>query len=306
MTVMEKTTFKPGIYPGMSFEDYAAIDAINCSRLAWLKGSAAHLKAVMDGRLEREDTKALGFGRALHVRLLEPDTYAERVKIKGTCVAILKSGNRTDMACGKSAKGMVDGHWCCGTHGGDESTLDAGYEYLTQDEADRIERAVAALKDRKIDNLRRARGMFEVVMVAEIAGVPCKVRLDKYIESPCAIVDVKKVAAPKSPGTVIGSEDFERRIASYGYGFIAAMYCDVVKELTGKMPRWYWMTIEDDEPFTPSLYRASDECLQAGRTEYLSMLHTFKTCRDGDCWPGPADEPVLLDGPKWWLTKNGL
>lgn len=295
---------QPGIYPGVPFADYQNIHAMNCSTLAWIKGSPAHMKEALDGNLEREDTAALGFGRALHVRILEPDSYTHRVKVKGPCAQLLKSGDRKNQPCGKSACGCVDGNWLCGTHGGNSETLDPNFEYLTVDEAARVEKAAAALRDRKLDTLRRARGMFEVVMIAEVCGVLCKVRLDKYIEKPCAIVDVKKVAGPKSPGTVIDAEGFESRIAKYGYGMIAALYCDVVEKLTGKMPRWYWLSVEDNVPFTPAVYRASDTCLAAGRNEYRALLHKYKNCINTGIWPGPADEPMELDGPKWWLAQN--
>jgi hypothetical protein len=308
----EEATPEPGIYP-MTEEVYRKIPAMNCSVLDWGIASMHHLKAAIDGRLIREDTDALTFGRAFHVRVLEPSLYAERVCVRGSCASVLKSGNRKGMECGAAGRGQIDGEWLCGTHGGDDSLLPAGVEYISSDDAQRIERAVEAIKCRKIDALRRAPGQFEVCIIGDLHGVRCKAKLDKYIKSPHAIVDLKKVAAPKSPREVkISRDKFERTIETYGYGMRAAFYCDLVKSVTGDMPRWYWLTVEDGEPFTAAVYRASEHAIESGRNEYMNLLDQLKTARASatkenpeGVWPGPADDPFELDGPSWWAKKNG-
>jgi hypothetical protein len=295
----------PGFYQ-IPESEYRAIPAMNCSILDWCIASPAHLKAAIDGLLVREDTAALEFGRAFHVRVLEPSLYAERVCVKGSCASIVKSGPRKGEPCGSTGKGMIDGMWFCGTHGGDDSLLPAGVEYITFDDAARIERAVDAIKSRKIDNLRRSHGQFEVCVIGDLYGVRCKAKLDKYIKSPHAIIDLKKVAAPKSPREVkIGRDKFARTIESYGYGMRAAFYCDLVKAVTGDMPRWYWLVVEDGEPFTPAVYRAGDEVLNAGRAEYINLLDQYKTAMASGMWPGPADDPFELEAPVMWARKNG-
>jgi hypothetical protein len=196
--------------------------------------------------------------------------------------------------------------WLCGSHGGYDATLEPGKDYISCDDGKRIERAAQALKQRKIDNLRRARGQFEVVAIAELMGVLCKVRLDKWIPSPATIVDVKKVAAPKTPNDVhVTDYAFAGRISSMGYGMAAAFYCDAMEALTGNLPRWYWLVIEDGEPFTPAVFRASDKCLAAGRNEYRSLLTSYKNAMASGNWAGPGDEPVEIDGPRNWIERNG-
>lgn len=298
--------YPPGIYPGVSMADYSALSRMNCSTLRWARASMRHLHAAMMRRIEREDTEALQFGRAMHIRILEPDRYAAAVLIRRSCAAPLKSGERKGEPCGCTGVGMSGGDWYCGKHGGDEGTLDAKLEYITEAEAWSIEQVSEAIKEHKIDNLRRAKGLFEVAVIGQLCGVDFKARLDKLITSPSAIVDVKKVAAPASPDrSLCGPEDFEKRIASYGYGMAAAAYVDLVEGVTGVRPRWYWLVVEDGPPFTVSCFKASDALLEAGRNEYSGMLYRYKECVASGKWPGPAVEPVTIDGPAWWLKQNG-
>src|SRR5688572_27676231 len=87
----------PGIHYDLSFADYARIPALNSSVLKWghpPSGSMLHLKAAIDGEIETEDSRDRKFGRALHVRLLEPDRYRSEILIAGECGAIKKSGQR--------------------------------------------------------------------------------------------------------------------------------------------------------------------------------------------------------------------
>ncbi len=296
---------EPGIYP-MTEREYRAIPAMNCSTLDWGIASMYHLKAAIDGRLVREDTPALEFGRAFHVRMLEPELYASRVQILGTCDSCLKSGDRKGELCGATGRGLVDGRWMCGKHGGDDASLGEGIEYITSDDASRIELACEAVKTRKIDNLRRAPGKFEVAVIGDLMGIRCKAKLDKFIENPCCIVDLKKVAAPKSPREVrISADHFRMTIPRYGYGMRAAFYCDLVHAVTGNIPRWYWLVVEDGEPFTPAVYRASDDDLAAGRNEYSRLLGDYRSCMDSGAWPGPADDPVEIEAPQYWRKQNG-
>ncbi len=116
------TNPEPGIYPGIPFADYAKIPAMNCSTLRWGEASMRHLKAAMDGHLKRDDSADLRFGRAFHIRVLEPERYAESVIVRGPCEAILKSGPRKGGACGSGGAGMIGGAWYCGTHGGDSGS----------------------------------------------------------------------------------------------------------------------------------------------------------------------------------------
>lgn len=66
---------KPGIYYGISNEDYHSGASISKSGLDLIAKSPAHYKAVIDGITVREPTKAQSLGTAFHEMLLEPDLF---------------------------------------------------------------------------------------------------------------------------------------------------------------------------------------------------------------------------------------
>lgn len=293
---------EPGIHRGLSFAEYAAMPLPSASTIEWARIDALHLKAALEGKLRREDTSALSFGRALHLRLLEPDSYKQQVWVSEPCRAILKSGENKGQACRASGVSPgPDGGWLCGKHLGDDSLIPHGVEVVSRAEAQNIESAAEALRNHPGERLRKHRGEFEVAMIADIMGVRLKARLDKWIPDPPAIIDIKKVAAATSPTRSTGTPDgFEKLIASYGYGFRAALYLDIAKALTGKDHRWFWIVVEDGEPFSVGVYEASQDDIDAGRNEYAGFLHTLKSCRASGIWPGFSDSVVTINGPKWW------
>lgn len=277
-----------GIHPGLPFDQYAKIDAMNHSTLAWGHKSMRHLRAAMDGKLEREDTDALAFGRALHVRLLEPELYESRHPI---------SPDFGDMRSPKNRKSRDD--W--------EKALPKGCEPISESDAKAIEQCVLAVKEHPAEFLRSAKGQFETTVIGELCGVRFKARIDKLIVAPLTIVDVKKVNGSTSPSTRSGGDvaEFERRIQTYGYGMQAASQSDLVSQhFGGQTPRYFWIVIEDDFPHCAGVYRASAQLLAAGRNEYTNLLMQMKSCEASGKWPGFTSDVVEIDGPAWWLKQN--
>lgn len=275
-----------GIYPGMRFTDYRKVAALNCSTLAWGKISMRHLRAAMDGRLASSDSAALAFGRAMHTRLLEPDEFEKRHPIMPDFGDMRSSKNRAERD-----------HWA--------ETLPLDTEPIDKADAAAIERCADELKNHPGESLRRARGEYEVVIVGELMGVKCKARLDKLIRSPLTVVDVKKVGAPKMPSAPAGDPmSFESRIANYGYGMQAAFYSDLLAQhFGGTLPRWYWIVVEDGEPFSVGVYRASDSVIKTGRIEYEEVLARYKSCQSAGSWPGFSADVATVYGPPWWENR---
>jgi len=295
---------EPGIYPGMSFADYRKIKAVNASVLLWARQTMRHLFAALEGKLEQEDTDALGFGRALHTKLLEPDEFDRRYLIAQQCAAILMTGPNRGKQCQHEGRGMRDGNWFCGSHA-DGAGIPEGAEVLSKSELAQINAAADALKKHPAESLRKCRGEFEVVVVGDLMGVRCKARIDKLIRSPLTIVDPKKVAAASSPHTKFsGSElNFTGLLGSLGYGLKAAFQCDLIQAVLGQQPRFFWIAVEDNYPYCAGAYQASNVALAAGRNEYRTYLSQLKAAQDSGEWPGYTTDVVMIDGPNWWLQQ---
>lgn len=299
---------EPGFYPGVPFTDYVKVKAMNCHTLLWDKLSAKHMKAALDGKIVTEDSPALLFGRALHHRLLEPEVYKFKYVVAEPCAAILSSGKNKSKRCTNSGTRLVENNWFCGQHmtGSEEDYAFDTREVLSKEDAGAIELAADAIKEHGAEKLRKYKGEFEITLVAELHGILCKCRIDKFIHNPCTVIDAKKVTAPKRPNDRGGAQDwFESQIATLGYGMQAAFYSDVVQVLTGNMPAWFWLIIEDGPPFCPAVYKASDRCINTGRTEYMVHLMRYKQCVESGEWPGYTKGSEIIDGPSWWHKQFG-
>lgn len=298
---------QPGFYPGVPFSDYVKVKAMNCHTLMWGKLSAKHMKAALDGKIVTEDSPALLFGRALHHRLLEPDVYKFKYVVAEQCAAILSSGKNKGKRCGNAGTRLIEKSWFCGQHGsGEEEYAFDNREVLSKEDAAAIELAAEAVRGHGAEKLRRFKGDFEITLVADLHGVRCKCRIDKFIHNPCTVVDAKKVAAPKRPNDRGGAADwFIGQIGSLGYGMQAAFYSDIVQVLTGNLPAWFWLIIEDGPPFCPAVYKASDRLIQCGRTEYMAHLMRYRECAEKNVWPGYTAGAEVIDGPGWWERLYG-
>src|SRR5688572_28445155 len=69
-----------GIYPGLSREQYDAIDRVYWSSLKYMKRSPAHFQAARQG-LIRRDSDALRVGTAFHLVVLEPARFGAEVVV---------------------------------------------------------------------------------------------------------------------------------------------------------------------------------------------------------------------------------
>lgn len=84
---------RPGVYPGVPFEEYIAWDALSNTALGYLAESPATFIDYLAGEITL-DSEALRIGRALHQLVLEDDTTplltpAQRERVAGMREALL-------------------------------------------------------------------------------------------------------------------------------------------------------------------------------------------------------------------------
>lgn len=294
----------PGIHYDLSFADYAKIPAFNSSVLKWghpPSGSMLHLKAAMDGEIESEDSRDRKFGRALHVRLLEPDRYKSEVLIADKCMAVKKDGKR----CTSNGRFYLDGTWACGTHASHLATEPE--DYIDEDEAARIERMAETLKNHDCQRLFRAKGWSEVSVLWDYRGLLMKARLDRMSEEAETIIDLKK-----SQVGAVHKQAMEKSILQYGWHRQAALYVDGLGFETGKEFAFVWVFIEDKPPFDVGVLRASPEVLDAGRFEYRQIIDNWLYSQRKDRYDGTNPIPRRIENvddldcgglPGWYLQQ---
>lgn len=266
-----------GIHRDIAFEVYASWRALNsgCLRQPTMK----HIKAAFDGQLANDDTRSRKLGRAVHVRLLEPDVYAERVLIAEPCCAELKSGERKGRTCGKSGGFVVNGRWFCGTHKPDGAIVPL--DYVSQDEAERIEAMAASLHGHPSIALLRSDGWSECSIVYESHGLKLKGRLDRFSESAKFVLDVKKMRVGFG-----AMDDCRKAIDDYGYLVQMAIYWKGVETLCGFRPRCLWLFVEDGAPFDVQLVEAEQWELDHAWQEVSGILSAFERCVADEYFPG--------------------
>lgn len=295
----------PGIYTNVSRAEYDRWPYLNMSKLLHARKSAQHLKAALDGLIDRKTT-AKEFGKAFHARLLEPSVYHQEFRVAERCHAILSSGKNAGTQCRNDGKLYWDGVWHCGTHAepGDEEPENV----ISPDEAHRIELMASAVKDHPVVNLMRQHGGYEASMIWRPPGydVTCKLRVDKWIAGsltpagtcPPTILDLKKASEGGAD-----DDDFSRSIDKYGYHVRAAFYCDAVEQITGARPNFIWIVVEDTYPFALSVLYPDQDAMSVGRIVYRECLDKYTVGMTTGLWPGYSNDVQAVGLPGYVLSK---
>ena len=287
-----------GIHYDIPFTDYQAMPGLNISRLEWADCSAEHLKAALDGLIEK-DSQAMALGRAIHSRLLEPAVYRERFSIASPCEARLQSGQRKGDRCGNTAIYRYDGQWLCGTHCKGQDPVE---DVLSEAEAETVEAIYEKVCGHKVIRLLRQRGGYEATAVWEMEGELCKGRLDKLIprneKLPPVIVDLKKCRLGHAK-----LSEFQKAIVNYSYDMKAAWYVDGVTALTNDPPLFVWIAVEEEYPYGINVVQADKETLLVGRIRYRELLGKYLRAKASGIWEGYTTEIVSGGLPDWMKIR---
>jgi exodeoxyribonuclease VIII len=271
------------------FAIYRAIDALNWSSLKLMAESPLMYKWRLEN--PRPDTAALTLGRAIHMAILEPEKFAENYAARPHGLDLRTKSGR---------------EW-------KETTEEYGFEILTEDQGDVIERCVASVNAHE-----PARALLEGTRKEETItwtdpelGVECKGRLDAI--APDRLVDLK---------TTRDMGRFERDAADLLYHGQLAWYLDGAIA-SGKLSpdgevyvrrRYseegefdeealrhpvYMVVVETKEPYDVAALQVPPYVLEAGRTLYRELLELWVACRESDLWPGRFPAVSQFELPRW-------
>lgn len=292
-----------GIHHGIPFEEYASWRAVNSGVVKWGAISPKHMHAAFCGDLKADDTRSMKLGRAIHCMLLEPDTFKERFIVSGPCEALLKTGDREGLTCGKNSSMLGDDdRWYCGVHSVAAPKLTG--DILTQDEWNRCQKVGESIKAHWAVKLIRRKGWSEVSLVWEYAGLPMKGRLDRYADGARPVIlDVKKCRV--GYGTV---ERCQKAILDYQYHVQAAIYAKGVEALAGHKPEFIWVFVEDGPPFDVQLIPAAPEDLQIGWHIASNAIRRYARSTSENDHSGyiQCEEQIHPGGLPPWYVKQSL
>jgi len=250
---------------GLTFDEYAAIDAVNFSTLKDADKSMAHYRYRCDH--PRTDTPRFAFGRAVHTAVLEPDRFALEY-------AVWDGGRR-------------------GTNAYKEfEAVNEGRTVLSADDYD----ACLAVRDAvrahpAASDLLRGDSEVTVTWTDPDTGLECKARVD-HINEDC-IVDLKTAAStdPREFGNTVGKYLYHGQLAHYSNGV----------RLPGNP---HIIAVEIEPPYDVVVYRLPDEALHAGQQLVADLLAHVAACNDTGVWPGRFSAVQDLALPNWLLAGD--
>lgn len=255
-----------GVRPGMSREEYDALERENISKLKWMGRSPAHYQHYK--KQPQEDTPAMKLGRAVHMAVLEPERFLASVAVWD---GKIRSGGKWE----------------------EFKAANVGRELLTQGELNDCRAIQEAVHKDPVAKQYLRKGQSEVTLLWETAGFQCKGRID--FDSTEAIVDLKT--------TIDASiEGFGRQAHKFGAVPQAAWYSDGYEKACGVRKPYVLIAAENDGPNVVQVYRVHDTQIEKGRDTYLSWLDKLDYCRKNDWWPGYAAQELDLTLPRWAET----
>lgn len=267
---------EPCYVANMPADIYHAHDSASSSGLRLLLRSPDHFK----NSEEKDQTRAMVLGSALHMACLEPDIFYDTYRL-------LRSSENRMTSEYKQAK------------------KDFGEEFvLVKPEIEKIEGMAKSLRGSKILNYWLYDNDYSHKELSGFAidpetGLMCRHRFDAIIIGDVAI-DLKTTTDARKPA-------FEKKILDFGYHIQAAFYADQYNWITGeKIEKFIFAAIETSAPYAVKIYELDKESMDAGRKKYRQALNEYAQCKASDTWPSYDQEIETIGIPPWALEKDAI
>lgn len=277
---------RPGFYPGLSYEEYAAIDAVRHSQLKEMAKSPLHYQHGL--KHPRKDTDALRWGRIVHTATLEPHLLTDRYMAREYGMGDIVEWTGGDRR-GKAWKAFKAQH---------EGRTIVKSSELAELVALKEQAALVAsiVHTDPVSGPLLARGHQEGVLVwrDKRTGLPCKCRFDSghFITFDKHLADLKTDAR--------GLDRFDSTAARLLYHEQLAFYADGVSAVFNVQPPVHIIAVESEAPHDVVVYDLDDLTLDLGRTRYEELMDKLAACLKAGVWPGRANgQRVPLKLPAW-------
>ena len=273
-----------GIHRNVSFDDYAAWDAVNSHLLNGFSRTPAHvLYDLQHGGKDR--TAALDLGWLVHLAILEPDRFKSEIVVPPKVDRRTKVGKET---------------WA------QFQAANPGAQFV---DADTMAKA-KAMRDAVLAHptagpFFSGKGYNEISLLweDEASGLLCKARIDRVgLIGEWPIVGDLKTARDAS------RRAFERSVNSYGYHVQAVHYLEGLQAIQptpdgSPFRRLVFFVVESDPPHCVALYELDDLALDEGAGTRSRYMRTWKECVQTGQWPGYASGIDYASLPAWALRS---
>ena len=255
---------------GLDFEEYLADRTrMSSTGLRKLRKSPEHFHAWARGDFAEKDEDHFRYGRAVHLFLLEPQSFMDRYVIQPDFGDMRSSKNRERRDA-----------W--------RGDLPTNAVVLTEEEHDSLLWIFENVsKHQQIGNMLK-NGQPEMTghWQHKGTGVNLKIRPD-YVTEVDGALHVIDLKTTRTTGEAL----FRRVIEDYDYPLQLALYHDGVAQITGKkMDSPAIISIEKTPPYSVALWWI-EPYLEKARERYSKALERFVECKTQDKW-----EPVQVAG----------
>jgi hypothetical protein len=274
------------IQKGLSYDDYAKIDALRYSDAKLFSKSPLHARYSM--LHPSGDTKATLIGSALHTAVLEPKRFDDDYAVGPVVDKRTKEGKAAWAAFESQHKGAI-------LLRGEEFTAVRGMAEAVF--AHPFIQTILATSDKR--ELREVTLTWDEPVGS--GTVPCKCRIDWAVTlgGETFVLDLKSTedATP---------QEFARTINKWKYHAQAASYLHGLKRCApGPERRWLWVAVEKDAPHGVAIYEASEGLIQQGANEYLGWVRDYAEAHKTNNWRGYPTTISPIDLPKWaWKDEE--
>lgn len=254
----------------MSNEEYHRRSELSNSGLNNLiEKSPGHFKYCLEN--PPEQTPAMALGTIVHTAILEPERFLD------THVAMPECDRRT-----KAGKEFYE-TFLINNHGKTVMAADVYHQVFGMIGSVMAHTMASAILR---DNHN------ELSFFGELNGVKMRCRPD-ILRQGNLLADLKTTDDASFKG-------FQKSFANFNYHRQAAVYTDLVSQVTGeKYDTFTIIAVEKKPPYAVQVFAIDEASLDKGREEYQLGLAKYRECLLTNKWPLYADEVVPLNLPSW-------
>ena len=260
--------------------EYRKSNGLCYSDMKELLRSAAHYKWFKDN--PTEPTKAMLFGRAVHMAILTPDESNYVVMDDSDIVAEIGGAKPRATNAYKAWLGDFE----AANKGKDIISLEDHQAITAMSNACYAHNAAGALL--------RADGLCETSLFwkDEKTKTPMKARLDKMLSSG-RIIDIKTCEDARQ-------QAFERSMYNYSYFLQSAVYTEAALRNGYKLDAPFtFICVESKPPYGVAVYEIEPASLELGLMAMRQCIDIFAECTAKNEWPGYCEEIKQIALPQW-------
>jgi len=271
--------FKNHWNENLSNEDYHADKSfVSSSALKYILKSPKHFKKLYLEGKEKKDTNAMRFGRIVHLALLEPNQFREKVR------AVPDFGDLRLVINREKKK-----EWL--------AQLPEGVEFVSSEEYENLLQIIDSVLENNDASKLIKGAVFECsgFFRDPETGIACRFRPDIMRLDLAILPDVKTSAFPDR-------ESFPKEIWKYRYDLQMSFYSLGIECITGKRPDIScFIVVEKEPPFEVLVFEMDVNMVSRADTELRAILNKLHECIKNNDFPGRQGKlgSEVISYPAW-------